>query len=144
MVSSYVSHMDENFWNTRGGKYPVNSFWAERFLIDPPDPSSGPVRDNVPSTVYQSPVAPKAEGPEKGVFFSVKGLGGAWIPYGGGHAACLGRHLAKRLILYTTCLLAIATQQVVMDSPRFGLGVQRPKQPVRFRMRRKTSSSADG
>ncbi|RWA06704.1 hypothetical protein EKO27_g8397 [Xylaria grammica] len=140
--------MDENFWNTMGGKYPVNSFWAERFLIDPLDPSSGPGRDDVPSTVYQSPVAPKAEGPEKGVFFSVKGLEGAWIPYGRGHAACPSRHLAKRLILYTTGLLLaafdieIVTQQVVMDSPRFGLGVQRPKQPVKFRMKRKTSSSA--
>ncbi|KAI0479832.1 cytochrome P450 [Xylaria cf. heliscus] len=146
MVSSYVSHMDENFWNIRDGKYPIDSFWAERFLIDPLDPNSGPVRNDVPSSVYQRPSNAEEE---RGVFFSVKGLEGAWIPYGGGHAACPGRHLAKRLIFYTTCLLLAAfdieilTQEVVMDSPRFGLGMQRPRQPIRFRIKRKTSALVD-
>ncbi|KAI0838468.1 hypothetical protein F5Y06DRAFT_47427 [Hypoxylon sp. FL0890] len=53
MVSKYTSHMDESFWNTRNGTFPVESFSAERLLIDPKDLRSGPVRDDVPPSILQ-------------------------------------------------------------------------------------------
>jgi hypothetical protein len=170
MVNTYASHMDEGFWNTRGGKYPVDSFWAERFIIDPADAGSGPVRGDVQVQVqggYKRPVAPVSggvqsgggggggdDGGEKGQgqgegketqepFFSVQGLEGAWIPYGGGYAACPGRHFAKRIILYTTALLVAAfevevlTDRLEMDDRCFGLGTQKPKHKVKFRIRRR-------
>jgi cytochrome P450 len=76
-------------------------------------------------------------------FFSVQGLEGAWIPYGGGYAACPGRHFAKRIILYTTALLVAAfevevlTDRLEMDDRCFGLGTQKPKHEVKFRIRRR-------
>lgn len=163
MVNTYASHMDEGFWNTRGGKHPVDKFWAERFIIDPADVGSGPVRRDVHVEGYKRPVAPgsaqapTAEGGDGGEkrevgggekekqepFFSVRGLEGAWIPYGGGYAACPGRHFAKRIILYTTALLVAAfevevlTEELEMDDRCFGLGTQKPKHEVRFRIRRR-------
>jgi hypothetical protein len=166
MVNTYASHMDEGFWNTRGGKYPVDSFWAERFIIDPEDAGSGPVRGDVQVQGYKKPVAPpsvsvpssgaggdsggekgqvQSEGKEKqDPFFSVQGLEGAWIPYGGGYAACPGRHFAKRIIMYTTALLVAAfevevlTDRLDMDDRCFGLGTQKPKHEVKFRIRKRT------
>ncbi|ORY70233.1 cytochrome P450 [Pseudomassariella vexata] len=127
MVNTYASHMDASFWNTRDGEFPVEEFWAERFLIDPKDERSGPVRG---MCRYEP-------------FFSVQGLEGAWIPYGGGYAACPGRHFAKRIIFYTTSLMLtcfdiqILNERLVMDNSSFGLGTQKPKQQVRFRIRRR-------
>lgn len=139
--------MDASFWNTRNGAFPVDVFWAERFLINLKDSRSGPVREDVPPSVYKRPVPPETDRDEHEPFFSVEGLEGAWIPYGGGHAACPGRHLAKRIIFYTTSVLLtyfeieILTEQVDMDSSSFGLGTQRPKQPVRSRIRRQQAGS---
>ncbi|KAK4183911.1 cytochrome P450 [Podospora australis] len=145
MVNTYASHMDENFWNTRGGAFPLDTFWAERFLIDPKDAESGPVRMDVPPTQYKKPSPPPAEelAEGQGKFFSVSGLEGAWIPYGGGYAACPGRHFAKRIIFFATTLLLteydveILTRNVEVDTRCFGLGTQKPKDPVRFRIRRR-------
>ncbi|KAK4234050.1 cytochrome P450 [Achaetomium macrosporum] len=159
MVNTYASHMDEGFWNTKGGEHPVDRFWAERFIIDPADEESGPVRRDVSSEVYRRPTMPRGEemggdgaqnqkgheekGEKQEPFFSVQGLEGAWIPYGGGYAACPGRHFAKRIILYTTALLVAAfeveilTERLEMDDACFGLGTQKPKHAVRFRIRRR-------
>ncbi|KAK4150898.1 cytochrome P450 [Chaetomidium leptoderma] len=140
MVNTYASHMDESFWNTRAGRHPVGEFWADRFLIDPLDEGSGPVRGDVGREVY---TRPGEEEKEQKPFFSVQGLEGAWIPYGGGYAACPGRQFAKRIILYTTALLVAAfdvevlTERLVMDDRCFGLGTQKPRHAVKFRIRRR-------
>jgi len=139
MVNTYAAHMDEGTWNTRGGRYPVGRFWEERFLVYPGDPGSGPLRRDgggkQPDLVEEK---------DKGEpTFSLEGLEGAWIPYGGGYAACPGRHFAKRIILYTTALLVggydieILTDRLEMDDSCFGLGTQKPKHEVPFRIRRR-------
>ncbi|KAK8116328.1 cytochrome p450 domain-containing protein [Apiospora sp. TS-2023a] len=147
MVNTYASHMDAGFWNTRDGTYPVESFWAERFLIDPNDPKSGPVRHGIPNSQYTRPAAPpKTDQGNDEPFFSVEGLEGAWIPYGGGYAACPGRHFAKRIIFYTTSTLLsmfdvqILTDELDWDSSSFGLGTQKPKQQIRFRIKKRAST----
>lgn len=38
-------------------------------------------------------------------YFSLDGLNGSWIPYGGGFRACPGRHFAKREILMTLAVM---------------------------------------
>lgn len=75
LVNSHMAHQDNEFWNTRKGLHPLDTFWAERFLIDPADPSSGPSK-LVPGVSHHdvSNGAP---------YFSLKGLEGSWIPYGG-------------------------------------------------------------
>lgn len=79
LVMSHPNHMDALFWNTRGGKHPVQTFWADRFMVDPSDPGSGPINPECYKT------APWHEQPrsEKKPYFSLEGCQGAWLPYGG-------------------------------------------------------------
>jgi hypothetical protein len=44
LVPAGPAHRDPNVWNTRDGEHPVNAFWADRFLVYPNDPRSGPKR----------------------------------------------------------------------------------------------------
>lgn len=77
LVNSHMAHMDSEFWNTKNESHPLQSFWAERFLTDPTDLSSGPsrlMRHESDSKKPHADVAP---------YFSLKGLEGSWIPYGG-------------------------------------------------------------
>lgn len=156
MVPTQPSHMDHSFWNTRNETFPVESFWAERFLVDPKDPLSGPARSDVLPSLYKRPTVPPASSspsadrdksvpkPEKDEpFFSTHGLEGAWIPYGGGYASCPGRHFAKRVMMYSSALLLSAFDvQILVDKPeldnsKYGLGIERPKLAVPFKIRRR-------
>lgn len=78
VLNSEPSHMDATFWNSKGGKHPVNSFWADRFLINPSDPDSGPV-----NPACRRPLTRSENGTVKDFYFSTEGCEGAWIPYGG-------------------------------------------------------------
>lgn len=78
LLNSNISQMDRSFWNTQDGLHPVAEFWSDRFIIDPANPSSGPI----------TPVAregyPRAEQDEKKEpYFSKKGTEGSFFPYGG-------------------------------------------------------------
>ncbi|KAJ3562770.1 hypothetical protein NPX13_g8441 [Xylaria arbuscula] len=142
VINSDVSHMDESFWNTQEGRHPVDKFWAERFLVDPKDPLSGPIN---PAVRMQTATATSLEAEKKTPYFSQAGLMGAWIPYGGGPAICPGRHLAKHIIFFVCSLLVskfdievqTSDETIKLDSSRFGLGVGRPLDavPVTIRMR---------
>ncbi len=142
MVNTYAAHMDEGVWNTREGRYPVGRFWEERFLVYPGDAGSGPLRKESDEKGLDR-VQDKGETGKGEPEFSLQGLEGAWIPYGGGYAACPGRHFAKRIILYTTAMLVggydieILTDRLEMDDSCFGLGTQKPKHEVPFRIRRR-------
>jgi hypothetical protein len=72
-----VLSINTRLWNTQEGKRPVTSFWAERFIVDASDPQSGPVRPDI-----RDECMTKAKAGEEGKF-SLQGLSGAWIPYGG-------------------------------------------------------------
>lgn len=74
LVNSHNAHTDATYWNTKGGLHPVDKFWADRFIYDPNDPSTGPVKPefrNIRKTEDSRP------------FFSLEGLDSTWIPYGG-------------------------------------------------------------
>lgn len=77
-------HTNKDVWNTRDGAHPVTSFWAERFLVDPDDASSGPVRPGA-DIVAQKPRAIQGQMGLDGMqpYFTTEGLEGSWIPYGG-------------------------------------------------------------
>lgn len=84
LLNAGISHMDSEFWNTQNGKHPVTEFWAERFIVDPKDPDSGPINPAVRQKPY-------SRGEEEHVanenadrpFFSTDGTEGVWFPYGG-------------------------------------------------------------
>jgi len=135
LINTRLLHMDEEVWNTKAGQQPLDRFWAERFLVDPRDETSGPTKK----------IFRPAENPGRGVYFSADGLEGAWIPYGGGQHACPGRLLAKRIMLLSTAFLVrtfdieiLADERAqTFGSPRFGFGVSKPAGPIRFKIRRR-------
>ena len=92
LVATTPAHMDEGIWNCGpNNEHPVNTFWADRFLVDPTDHNSGPLKSTTPSRQTLGNEKKQIVRP----YFSLDGLGGSWIPYGGGFRACPGRHFAK-------------------------------------------------
>lgn len=88
MINTAVAHTDEDVWNTAGGKHPLDTFWPRRFLIDSADSESGPLRKG---SVQFSSSPTKNNLDVRGIqssegTFSVEGLDGSWIPFGGKHA----------------------------------------------------------
>ncbi|KAK0630536.1 cytochrome P450 [Bombardia bombarda] len=139
LVNAHVSHMDESFWNTKDGLHPLNSFWAERFLTDPNDPSSGPTR----FTRQDNAIRDDAAGNPNAPYYSMKGLEGSWIPYGGGHLICPGRFLAKNVMILACALLTsefemeVLTKEILFSSKWFGFGAEIPKHAIAVRIRRR-------
>lgn len=80
LVNSGISHMDQTFWNTKDGEYPVHRFWPERFITHVHDPASGPMKPAMQRGA-QSTTTERVQD-DKGTF-SLDGLQGLWIPYGG-------------------------------------------------------------
>lgn len=144
LVATTPAHMDNQVWNTGlNSEHPVNEFWADRFLISPGDPLSGPTRRSRgerPGLRIEK--WEKAGSP----YFSLDGLNGSWIPYGGGFRACPGRHFAKMEILMTLAVMVtlfdievdgnIAQQT---DPRQSGLGAQRPKAQVPFKISKRAT-----
>ncbi|RAL15136.1 uncharacterized protein BO97DRAFT_421927 [Aspergillus homomorphus CBS 101889] len=86
MVSSYANHMNKQLWNEGSdGAHPVQTFWADRFLRYPQDPLSGPHRRSTPSCSSNTEVPPARidKASTRRPLFSLAGLEGMWIPYGG-------------------------------------------------------------
>jgi hypothetical protein len=86
LISSGLSHMDEAVWNTREGRFPLNSFWSDRFLVYPDDPTSGPLNEDMRAIANSGPAKSREAKAAIDVArpsFSVQGLEGSWIPYGG-------------------------------------------------------------
>ncbi|KAL8644236.1 MAG: hypothetical protein Q9226_007865 [Calogaya cf. arnoldii] len=141
IVNTWLAHNDPTVWNTKKDAFLLESFWAQRFLVDPMDPSSGPLieqdrRQDSDKTAFEE---------KKEIRFSKVGLEGSWIPFGGGHHACPGRILAKRIMLLSCAMTLtlfdidiLAEEEALMyGSPRFGFGVRKPKGKVPFRLKRR-------
>ncbi|KAI8954547.1 cytochrome P450 [Xylaria longipes] len=117
-------------------KAPLDEFHADRFLI-PPLPST---EQKTQQEAYAiRPIGAKAE-------FSLEGLAGCWIPYGGGQRMCPGRHFAKAEMISTVALLLSQYDiQVLPTGPSrakpdlrwFPVGALPPAGKVPFRMRKK-------
>ncbi|KAF2022235.1 Pfs, NACHT and ankyrin domain protein [Aaosphaeria arxii CBS 175.79] len=142
LVNSGISHMDKDFWNSKAGQWPVETFWADRFIKYPGEENSGPAlpeiaKEEAKTCKIRSPVV------EKCPYISTDGLEGSWIPFGGGHAMCPGRFLAKNAIIAMSAAMAsmfdmeIMTDSVDTSSGKFGLGTSSPKKAVPFRLRRR-------
>ena len=149
LVSTVPAQMDESVWNTgTDGAHPVNRFWADRFLVYPGDPGSGPcnkvaarltLETSSPQTA--APSVAKPEAPK----FSLSGTAGHFIPYGGGPRICPGRHFAKRGIVSACAIMAamydieiLADEKALEMDPAFhGLEGQHPIGKVPFRIRRR-------
>ncbi|MCJ1432276.1 hypothetical protein MMC27_001632 [Xylographa pallens] len=139
-ISSQVAHMDKEAWSIgHEALHPLEEFWAERFLVYPHDPNSGPSIKRSPGT---TPYATKRGADEPR--FSTGGVAGSWIPYGGGQKMCPGRHFAKQEILLTFAMLCSAfdiklsnESKTRPDMKFYGLGVLPPQGETPFCIRRR-------
>ncbi|KAL8755569.1 MAG: hypothetical protein Q9184_004760 [Pyrenodesmia sp. 2 TL-2023] len=153
-VDSRVCAMDSDTWNTgskeKDGTYhPLDQFWAERFLVHHGNPHSGPLRYSASgkNTSRQESSSGPGTGPGKGPHFSMDGLTGAWIPFGGGNRQCPGRNFAKQeIIIGFTLVLSMLDVELLCPEKRgirkpnlryYGLGTLPPKGKVPFRVRKR-------
>lgn len=137
VISSHMAHMDKrNFSTGTQESHPIERFWADRFLTyprttEPTDRGTDTSRE--PDTAPQRPK------------FSLNGMAGAWIPYGGGIHQCPGRHWVKIQILSSFALFCSAFDIELlnpaldpqMNTAKYGLGAMGPKNQTPFRIRRK-------
>lgn len=151
-LPSRTGAMNKDVWNagTKEDPHPLEDFWEERFLIYPDNPNSGPLRKKeiAPCHSKQEPTAcsstpGKAPGEPT---FSLKGLNGAYTPFGGGPGPCPGRHFARQEVTCTLAKLVLEYDMELqvskgwepkMDTSFFPLGTLPPKDKVPFRVRRR-------
>ena len=139
LLQTAPAHMDTDFWYTDEGRHPVDRFWADRFLEYPDKAHSGPTQ----KTSDESKVAP-ANNCGKPRFVGT-GLANYFIPFGVGERLCPGRLFAKRLMI-AFCAYVVQNFDVEILSDQahfesnsvfFGIGTQRPKDKIPFRIRKR-------
>ena len=179
-ISSHTAHMDARVWNTGsdGADHPLDTFWAERFLSFSSKLPGGPLKpeyfvrrkadqvtklqDQIQDEAHtQDLPSETASSSPKSPHFSLVGLSGIWIPFGGGYSLCPGRHLAKEEILLGVAMLTAAidfdlikekgiwdslggvlgkeAEDFKPDMRYFGMGVLPPTKGVKIRYRKHTS-----
>ncbi|MCJ1468680.1 hypothetical protein MMC07_007309 [Pseudocyphellaria aurata] len=156
-LSACTGAMNKDVWNagTAEEPHPLEDFWDERFLIYPDKPNSGPLRkqrgafgaEKQPLATHSSTQGKSSSEPT----FSLSGLGGAYIPFGGGSGICPGRHFARQEVVITLSILALQFDVELhvrkgwtpkMDHAFFRMGSLPPADKIPFRIRRRPSPSS--
>lgn len=155
-VPTQIGAMNRNIWNTgtEDDPHPLDKFWGERFLIYPDRPNSGPLRRHESAIVSSEQMlracssAPEQASSEP--VFSLDGLRGTYLPFGGGATICPGRQFAKQEVLCTLAILVLKYDielqvphnwEPKMDYSLFPLGTLPPAEKVPFRIRLRQSVS---
>ncbi|KAL8636074.1 MAG: hypothetical protein Q9228_006491 [Teloschistes exilis] len=157
-VDSRVTAMDKIIWNTRAdegkeeGPLPLDCFRAEIFLVYPQDPASGPLRGGQ-SDQQMRPTTSAHNTNCNSLRFTTEGLGGVWIPYGGGSRQCPGRNSAKQEIIVGFALLLPKYEIELVDVDKrgtvkpdlryYGLGTLPPRMKTPFRIRRRVRGTPE-
>jgi cytochrome P450 len=143
-AASITRSLDDRIWNTGTVKepHPLDTFWADRFLVYPNDPNSGPLKNPPVPQNGDHQDEKSTDGPR----FSMTGLTNTWMPYSGGARLCPGRHFAKREIIVTAAVM-ITMFDIELLTPKgwdpqpnvasFGGGTLPVKGKIPCRIRRK-------
>jgi cytochrome P450 len=158
IVSSWHESRDHTVWNegpVNGEVHPVDEFWAERFLVYPNDPSTGPRKPISSSTATKnSKLEKKTEigAKDEKPYYTTEPVAGSYIPYGGGLKICKGRFYAKQealgsmalfLMMFDIELVKGEIEGVPKPNMRyFPFGVVPPLGPVQARLRRRKWETA--
>ncbi|KAK1985466.1 cytochrome P450 [Colletotrichum cereale] len=122
MSAGWLGGLNKSVWNTGQeingrAEYPLESFWAERFLEYPDDPTSGPLRK--PSSIYKGIAGPGRAEPvrddSKARLSNPAALRGHFFPFGGGAWKCPGENLAKNTVFVTAFLLLKELDIEILD-----------------------------
>jgi cytochrome P450 len=134
LVSSTLAHLEAAEWNSGcNGEHPLDMFWAERFVVYPNDPFSGPNKRR-----------PEKVSPTHEPYFQLdSSMAGRFVPFGGGAYTCPGRHFAKREVILTCAMMAThfdveiaaSGQNVKMDWSTGGFGTLKPSGKIAYRVR---------
>jgi len=147
-IPVWLMHNDENAWNTGTAEdpHPMREFWDQRFLVHAASGLTGPAKSNTtPSdiTARSKAEVPGKEERSSDPEFSIKGLNGVFIPYGGGPRMCPGRMFVKHAILYNVArVLEEYDIKILGPAPEicfkdFGTGILGPKVKPPFKIRRR-------
>jgi hypothetical protein len=148
---------DDGDGDGKGRVRPVEEFWAERFLVYPPrrqcrpPPCPPPATQRRGAEAEHAQKAPEADQKQQQPRFSLAGLAGAWVPFGGELHVCPGRHFAKREVIGAFAVLCQLFDLELLRAPDTGalpapvppdtsfyaVGALPPKGKVPFRMRRR-------
>ncbi|KAG4438382.1 hypothetical protein IFR05_006144 [Cadophora sp. M221] len=101
ITSSWHEQRDRSVWNegpVNGEVHSVEDFWAERFLVYPNDPNSGPAKPRRDTKTKAKPATTDASinDADNQPRFNIDSVTGSYIPYGGGQKICPGRFYAKQ------------------------------------------------
>lgn len=167
-LCSQTAARNKDLWNdgTEKEPHPLDEFWAERFLVYPDDPASGPVKKKWPSpsspsnpdeaaldkqtpkpkTPATTAAATSSSNKQGKPQFSLSGLAGGFVPFGGGVRMCPGRFFAKNEILASLAMLVtnydfeLRTPEGWKPEPDMSyylVGALPPKGEIPFRVRRR-------
>ena len=138
-VDSYTAHRDETMWNTGRvpGRHSLDTFWADRFIIDPSNDLDGPLRS--------AHAINKTEEATSYPRYSMEGLSGSWLPFGGGKHQCPGRYFARREMMVCMAVMCseydmefLRKEQISVDHSFFGIGTMPSKGSVPVRINRRS------
>ena len=144
VLLSRTAHHNPELWNAGSPEnpHPLEEFWADRFLVYPDDPSSGPLR---PGNQEKKSKALKEAKEQNKAVFSMDGLAGGWVPFGGGQHMCPGRSFAKNEMMAAFAIISTeydieltgAGSRPEPDMRFFPVGMLPPKDKIPFRIRRR-------
>ena len=154
MIPSYVIHRDSIAWSPANPdeSRPVETFWPERFLTYPKPLQSFDSTTTAQQPNVTSPTKDHGSSIRSSASFSLENLSDCFMPYGGGHGICPGRHFAKYEIITSLAIFVTLFDiefletngpgKLQPDLAGFGFGALKPKGTVPARIRRRDLSQS--